>query len=147
MDRSKLRRERQKYREELRQKEEELFSKVDSIFIDGRKHVTLTMAEVDRRCTEEHYVIVEKPSSFYLLPTVSTFLRFYHCRKVTPDNNSGVKIAEGIFAVLKDTHLEQKPKIMGSDSTAVMTGKNSGCIASLEALLGRPLQWTICLLH
>ena len=139
VDRSKLRRERQKYREELRQNEAELFDIVESIFIDGRKDATLTMAEVDGRyyrqtCIEEHYVIVGEPSGFYL-------------SHVTPDNGSGIKIAEAIFAVMKDTPLEKKLKIIGSDSTAVMTGKNSGCIASLEALLGRPLQWAICLLH
>ena len=43
--------------------------------------------------------------------------------------------------------MEHKLKIIGSDGTAVMTGKNNGCIAFLEALLGRPLQWIICLLH
>ena len=85
-------------------------------------------------CIEEHYVIVGEPSGFYL-------------SHVTPDNGSGIKIAKAIFAVMKDTPLEKKLKIIGSDSTAVMTGKNSGCIASLEALLGRPLQWAICLLH
>ena len=47
VDKSKLRRERQKYREEIRTKEQELFKLVDSIFVDGRKDVTMTMAEVN----------------------------------------------------------------------------------------------------
>ena len=37
--------------------------------------------------------------------------------------------------------------IIGCDGTATMTGSSRGCIASLEKLLQRPLQWTICLLH
>ena len=37
--------------------------------------------------------------------------------------------------------------IIGSDGTATMTGPTRGCIAPLEALLRRPLQWVICLLH
>ena len=28
-----------------------------------------------------------------------------------------------------------------------MTGKSKGFIASLETVIGRPLQWVICLLH
>ena len=43
--------------------------------------------------------------------------------------------------------MEQKLKIVGSDGTPVMTGKSKGFIASLETLIGRPLQWVICLLH
>ena len=42
--RSKLRREKQKYREKIRNKEQELFELVDSIFVDGRKDATMTIA-------------------------------------------------------------------------------------------------------
>ena len=38
-------------------------------------------------------------------------------------------------------------KIVGSDGTAVMTGKSKEFIASLETLIRRLLQWVICLLH
>ena len=43
--------------------------------------------------------------------------------------------------------MENKLNIIGSDGTATMTGKNSGCISSLENMIGRPLQWIVCLLH
>ena len=86
---------------------------MDSIFIEGRKDATPTKAEADGRyyrqtCIEEHYVIVGEPSGFDV-------------SHVTPDDSSGIKIAEAIFAVVTDAPQEQKLKIIGSDSTTVMT--------------------------
>ena len=43
--------------------------------------------------------------------------------------------------------MNDRLKVIGTDRTATMTGKKSGCIASLETKLGRPLQWIVCLLH
>ena len=37
--------------------------------------------------------------------------------------------------------------IIGSVGTVTITGTTRGRIASLKALLQRPLQWVICLLH
>ena len=37
--------------------------------------------------------------------------------------------------------------IIGTDGTPSVPGIKSSLIASLEKLLGRPLQWAICLLH
>ena len=139
MDRSKLRRERKKYREEIRNKEQELFEFVDSIFVDRRKDATMTMFEVNgnyhhQTVIEEHYVIVGEPNGFYL-------------SHVMPEDGSGHKIATSVYSAIKDTDLEQILKIVGSDGTTVMTGKSKGFIASSETLIGRPLQWVICLLH
>ena len=39
------------------------------------------------------------------------------------------------------------PNLKFVTATAVMTGKNKGFIASLETLIGIPLQWVICFLH
>ena len=64
-----------------------------------------------------------------------------------PEDGTGYKTATSVCSAIKDTALEQKLKIVGSDGTAVMTGKSKGFIASLETLIGRPLQWVICLLH
>ena len=132
MDRSKLRRERQKYREEIRNKKQELFELVDSIFVDGRKDATMTMVEVNgnyhrQTVSEEHYVIAGEPYGFYR-------------SHVMPENGTGYKIATSVYAAIKDTALEPKLKIVGSDVTAVITGKSKGFIASLETLIGRPLQ-------
>ena len=82
---------------------------------------------------EEHYVIIET-GEFYL----------FH---VTPETGTGLWIAQSIYKTVKDTELESNLSIIGSDGTATMTGPTRGCTASLEALLQRPLQWVICLLH
>ena len=63
------------------------------------------------------------------------------------EDGTGYKIATSVYSAIKDTALEQKLKIVGFDRTAVMTGKRKGFIASLETLIGRPLQWVICLVH
>ena len=138
IDRSKLRRERQKYRDEIR-KAEGLFEIVDGIYIDGRKDATLVVTESDGKMymqtdLEEHYVIVGEPGEFYL-------------SHVTPETGTDLCIAQSIYKAVKDTKLESNWSIIGSDGTATMTGPTRGCIASLEALLQRPLQWVICLLH
>ena len=64
-----------------------------------------------------------------------------------PEDGTGYKIATSVYSIIKDIALEQKLKVVGSDGTALMTGKSKGFIASLETLIGRPLQWVICLLH
>ena len=135
VDRSKLRRTRQKYREEIRSMEQEIFELVDSIFVDGRKDATMTMVEVNgnyhrQTVIEVHYVIVGEPNGFYL-------------SHVMPEDGTGYKIPTSVYSAIKDTALEQKLKVAGSDGTAVMTGKSKGFIASLETLKGRPLQWVI----
>ena len=63
------------------------------------------------------------------------------------EDGTGYKIATSVYSSIKDTALEQKLKIVGSDGTAVMTSKSKGFVASSETLIGRPLQWVICLLH
>ena len=83
---------------------------------------------------EELYVIVGEPGEFYL-------------SHVTPETGTGLYIAQSIYKAVKDTERESNLSIIGSDGTATMTGPTRGCIASLEPLLQRPLQWVICLLH
>ena len=83
---------------------------------------------------EEHYVIVGEPGEFYL----------FH---VTSKTGTGLYIEQSIYKAVKDTEHESNLSIIGSDGTATMTGPTRGCIASLEALLQRPLQWVRCLLH
>ena len=112
---------------------------MDSISVDGRKDATMTMVEVNgnyhrQTVIEEHHVIVVEPNGFYL-------------SHVTPEDGTGYKIATSVYSAIKDTALGQKLKIVGSDGTAVMIGKSKGFIASLETLIGRLLQWIICLLH
>ena len=112
---------------------------MDSIFVDGGKDATMTMVEVNgnyhlQTVIEEHYVMVGEPNGFYL-------------SHVMPKDGTEYKIATSVYSAIKDTALEQKLKIVGSDKTAVMIDKSKGFIASLETLIESPLQWVICLLH
>ena len=76
---------------------------------------------------EEHYVIVGEPNGLFLL-------------HVMPEDGTGYKIATSVYSVIKNTPLKQKLKIVGSDGTTVMTDKSKGFVASLESLIGSPLQ-------
>ena len=105
--RNKLRRERQKYREEIRNKEQELFELLDSIFADGRKDATMTMVEVNgnyhrQTVIEEHYVNMGETNGFYL-------------SHVMLEDRTEYKIATSVYSAIKDTTLEQKLKIVGSE--------------------------------
>ena len=66
---------------------------------------------------------------------------------VSPENGTGKTIAASIYEDLKDTELEENLVMAGSDSTGSMTGKHQGAIRHMEILIGRALQWIICLLH
>ena len=66
---------------------------------------------------------------------------------VTTEDGRGRTIARCIYSAIKTTDLEDKLAIIGSDGTATMTGPYNDAIRCLEELLGRPLQWAICLLH
>ena len=83
---------------------------------------------------EEHYVLVGEPYEFY----------FTH---VTPTHGTGKHIAQAIYNALEKISVNDRLKVTGTDGTVTMTGKKSGCIASLETKLGRLLQWVVCLLH
>ena len=89
---------------------------------------------IAKQVIEEHYVIVAEANGFHLSHVMS-------------EDRTGYKIATSVYSAIKDTALEQKLKIVGSDETAVMTSKSKEFIASLETLIGRPLQWVIYLLH
>ena len=100
---------------------------MDSIFVDGRKDATMTVAEAignyhRQTVIEEHYVTVGEPNGFYL-------------SHVMPEDGTGYKITTSVYSAIKDTALEQKLKIVISDRTAVITGKSKGFIASLETLI------------
>ena len=83
---------------------------------------------------EEHYVIIGEPGEFYLSHT-------------TPKSGKGIDIAASIHKEIKDTPLEDNLRISGSDGTSIMTGEYNGAIRKHEELLGRLLQWCICLFH
>ena len=140
IDKDKLRRERVRERELLRAEEDANFSLVDALYFDGKKDITLSVETDDNgkrhinTILEEHYVVVGEPEEFYLA-------------HFSPVNGKGKTIASNLFDIIKNTALQEKLLVVGSDGTAVMTGAHKGCIRTLEELLKRPLQWVICLLH
>ena len=86
---------------------------MDSIFVGGRKDATMTIIKVNGNyyrptVIKEHYVIVEEPNGFYL-------------SHVMPEDGTGYKIETSIYSEIKDTAMEQKLKIVGSDGTAVIS--------------------------
>ena len=116
-----------------------MFDLVNALYLDGRTDETLATVEVNGKhykqiIKEHHHVIVGEPGEFYI----------FH---VTTKNSQGLTIAKAVLHLNENTTLADKLIIIGTDGTPSMTGIKSGLIASLEKLLGRPLQWAICLLH
>ena len=138
VDRSKLRRECQKYRAEIPE-EKALFDLVDALYLDGRTDENLPSVEVNGKhykqiIKEHHYVIVGEPGEVYI-------------SQITTGNSQQLTIAKAVLHLAENTTLADKLIIIGTDGTTSMTGIKSGLTASLKKLLGRPLQWAICLLH
>ena len=110
------------------------------MYFDGKKDITLSVETDDNgkrhinTILEEHYVVVGGPEELYLA-------------HFSPVNGKGKTIVSNLFNIIKDTALQEKMLVVGSDCTAVMTGAHKRCIRTLEEFLRRPLQWVICLLH
>ena len=77
---------------------------------------------------ENHYVIVIQSGDFYL-------------PRLSPEGRIGQQITKAIYAAIRDTALRSQLSVIGFGGTA--TYGNKGCIASLEALFQRILQWKI----
>ena len=60
---------------------------------------------------------------------------------------TGVAVAAGGYQVLVKFNIAGIVVVINSDGCSVMTGIDNGAIRHLECFLGRPLQWSICLLH
>jgi hypothetical protein len=127
IDRNKIPRERKSLRLAYKNND----STISGLFFDGRKDQTLRRVE-DRQTvvSEEHISILSEPGSKY----------FDHAM---PSSGSAKSIAESILDTVDCTNLV----CIGSDSTNVNTGFNNGVIRRMEIELGRPLHWSICLLH
>jgi hypothetical protein len=127
VDRNKIRRERKLLRTSCKNAD----CRITGLYFDGRKDRTLKL-EGDRQTviSEEHISILSEPNSKYV----------DHC---TPTSGSAKSIADSIINTVDCTNLV----CIGSDSTNVNTGLNNGVIRRMEIELGRPLHWSICLLH
>ena len=71
----------------------------------------------------------------------------YHLTHFSSEDGKARTIAKKLFDLFKDTALEHKLAIVGTDGTASMVGKYNGCIRGLQELLNKPFQWIVCLLH
>ena len=83
---------------------------------------------------EERYTALSEPGTYYL----SHF---------SPKDGKSRTITKKLFDTFKDTELELKLAIVGTNGTASVTGKHNGCLSGLEELLNTPLQWIVCLLY
>ena len=143
IDRSKLKRSIASYRETLRvgaSIEWELSDDIEGIYFDGKKDETLVFEKDEQgkwrqmRYEEEHYTLGSEPNSEYLT-------------HLSPEGGCACDICTSILDYVKATTLDKSWKVVGSDSTAVITGHKGGVIVLLENGLGRRLYWSICLLH
>ena len=121
IDRNKLRRERERCRQKIQNEEQKNFRFVNAIYFDGCKDATQIVVqgpndthyrsiELEEQCT-----IVGEPGSYYLT-------HFSH------EDGKGRTIAQKLFDSMRGTDLEDRLAIVGTDGTACMTGKFSGCI-------------------
>ena len=71
----------------------------------------------------------------------------YYLSHSTPCGGTGEAVGNSVMEEIEGTALEKTLKMVGSDSTASMTGAHNGAIRCIEEIVERPLQWAICLLH
>jgi len=118
IDKNKLRREREKYRNII--SDEAIFYKfIDRIYIDGRKDAIL-LTEHDAQTgkyyhkteLQEHIVVVGEPGACYLM-------------HVSPQDGRGITTASEVYDAIKGTDLSDTLKVVGTNGTASMTGKQS----------------------
>ena len=127
IDRNKIRRERKSLRAAFKDDE----CRISGLYFDGRKDQTLRLVgQRQSVVSEEHISILSEPGSKYV-------------DHATPSSGSAKSIADSILDTVNCTNLV----CIGSDSTNVNTGFNNGVIRRMEIELGRPLHWSICLLH
>ena len=85
---------------------------------------------------EEHIVIIEEPGSKYIT-------------HITPASGTAVNITKAIFKFMQEDEIDTSNiKVVGCDGTNVNTGTaTGGVIKHIEEKLGRPVHWSVCLLH
>ena len=137
-DKNKVARARQEYRSQLQSKELVEMNAVTGIYFDGRHDKTLSNTTINGKChtqtsVEEHIVVIDQNST-YLFHT-------------TPESGHGINIASSIYGHLQKHGLGKEILSVGSDGTNVNVGWKNGSIVNLERMLGRGLQWAVCLLH
>lgn len=135
IDKNKVRREINKNRKSLQHSADNKF--IHGLYFDGRKDTTIIHKE-GRRLTEkeEHISIIEEPGSKY----------FGHISLKASGSAEEIFQAMISHFIKCNTSLE-KLIVLGGDGTNVNTGWKSGVFRKLEVHIGRPLQWSVCMLH
>lgn len=88
-----------------------------------------------RTLKEEHYSLIQEPGSIYI-------------GHVSPSSSSATNIAKVITSYLSQNCISpEKLEVIGCDGTVTNTGRKNGVIRQIELYVGRPLQWSICMLH
>lgn len=88
-----------------------------------------------RKTKEEHYSLIQEPGSTYI-------------GHVSPSSSSSTDITRSIKSHLSELGIPlEKLEVIGCDGTVTNTGWKNGIIRQLELHVGRPLQWSVCLLH
>ena len=114
---------------------------VNGIYIDGRKDATL----VDKKWKTTNILRMLQYRS--IMQQQENLDGGFYLIHMTSEDSKGKTISCCFNEVLKNTKLKEKVSVVGTDGTGSMTGPHSRFIRSLEVLLNKPLQWSICLLH
>jgi hypothetical protein len=88
---------------------------------------------------EEHVSVTEEPSGKYLA-------HFVPEKPVHPEKPA-FKSAQGLYKVTQETDSEDTILIVKCDSTNTNTGRKGGTNFHYESLLGRKVDWGICVIH
>ena len=83
---------------------------------------------------EDHYVRLEEPGSIFLGHEV-------------PFSGHGISLGLKFHRFLKARGWDGSLMVAGADGCNVNVGNKEGALVYLEKLLGKPLQWFICMLH
>ena len=81
------------------------------------------------------------------LITVIAELGGHYLHLFKPKNGTGYEIASWLFELIHLYDSMDSIKAIGGDGTASNTGIHGGAFRWTEVMIGRPLQWVVCLLH
>ena len=67
----------------------------------------------------------------------------FYLAHTSPEYGKGKTIADSVADIIRDTPLDSNVTLVGSDSTASMTGVNKGAIRNIELTLGRAVGYML----
>lgn len=136
----------------LRRSHKRKYSEIDEwarefgggLYYDSRKDesITYTTKTVENgklryyrdTVKESHYSLVSQPEGLFL-------------GYIVPEGGTADKVSKTILSFLKDKNILNGLVALGSDGENLNVGGDGGINYYIEAELGRPLHWFVCLLH